>query len=87
MFERDAAYHNGTVWPWLLGPYAEAVARTGAFSPSAVHEARSALAPLIRKLDAECAGSGPPRRGDDDGTGGVGEQHRTRALSRVDPAR
>jgi glycogen debranching enzyme len=22
--ERDAAYHQGTVWPWLLGPYVEA---------------------------------------------------------------
>jgi glycogen debranching enzyme len=22
--ERDAAYHQGTVWPWLLGPYADA---------------------------------------------------------------
>ncbi|MDT8401850.1 MAG: amylo-alpha-1,6-glucosidase [Bacteroidales bacterium] len=22
--ERDAAYHQGTVWPWLLGPFAEA---------------------------------------------------------------
>jgi glycogen debranching enzyme len=21
---RDAAYHQGTVWPWLLGPYADA---------------------------------------------------------------
>lgn len=21
-FERDAAYHQGTVWPWLLGPFA-----------------------------------------------------------------
>jgi predicted glycogen debranching enzyme len=27
--ERDAAYHQGTVWPWLIGPYAEAVIRTG----------------------------------------------------------
>jgi predicted glycogen debranching enzyme len=26
--ERDAAYHQGTVWSWLLGPYAEAVVRT-----------------------------------------------------------
>jgi predicted glycogen debranching enzyme len=25
--ERDRAYHQGTVWPWLLGPYAEAVSR------------------------------------------------------------
>ena len=23
--ERDAAYHNGTVWPWLLGSYLDAV--------------------------------------------------------------
>lgn len=22
--QRDYAYHNGTVWPWLLGPYADA---------------------------------------------------------------
>lgn len=25
--ELDAAYHQGTVWPWLLGPYCTAVAR------------------------------------------------------------
>ena len=23
--ERDSAYHQGTVWPWLLGPYAQVV--------------------------------------------------------------
>ena len=22
--QRDAAYHQGTVWPWLLGPYLDA---------------------------------------------------------------
>jgi len=27
--ERDAAYHQGTVWPWLLGPYADASRRLG----------------------------------------------------------
>ena len=27
--ERDAAYHQGTVWPWLIGPYADAVRRAG----------------------------------------------------------
>jgi predicted glycogen debranching enzyme len=25
--ERDEAYHQGTVWPWLLGPYIDAVVR------------------------------------------------------------
>jgi predicted glycogen debranching enzyme len=28
--ERDAAYHQGTVWPWLIGPYVDALLRTGA---------------------------------------------------------
>ncbi|RKN50536.1 amylo-alpha-1,6-glucosidase [Micromonospora endolithica] len=27
--ERDGAYHQGTVWPWLLGPYADACRRAG----------------------------------------------------------
>lgn len=27
--ELDAAYHQGTVWPWLMGPYISAVARYG----------------------------------------------------------
>jgi predicted glycogen debranching enzyme len=27
--ERDAAYHQGTVWPWLIGPYVEAARKTG----------------------------------------------------------
>lgn len=25
--ERDRAYHQGTVWPWLLGPYVDALAK------------------------------------------------------------
>ncbi|MEV4629712.1 amylo-alpha-1,6-glucosidase [Micromonospora sp. NPDC049523] len=27
--ERDGAYHQGTVWPWLLGPYVDAARRAG----------------------------------------------------------
>jgi predicted glycogen debranching enzyme len=27
--ERDIAYHQGTVWPWLIGPYADACAAVG----------------------------------------------------------
>jgi predicted glycogen debranching enzyme len=27
--ERDAAYHQGTVWPWLIGPYVDAALRAG----------------------------------------------------------
>jgi predicted glycogen debranching enzyme len=27
--DRDSAYHQGTVWPWLIGPYLDACQRTG----------------------------------------------------------
>jgi predicted glycogen debranching enzyme len=27
--ERDAAYHQGTVWPWLIGPYVDAARTAG----------------------------------------------------------
>jgi predicted glycogen debranching enzyme len=27
--ERDKAYHQGTVWPWLIGPYVDAAVRAG----------------------------------------------------------
>jgi len=27
--ERDNAYHQGTVWPWLVGPYVDAAVRAG----------------------------------------------------------
>jgi glycogen debranching enzyme len=27
--ERDSAYHQGTVWPWLIGPYVDAARRVG----------------------------------------------------------
>jgi glycogen debranching enzyme len=28
--ERDHAYHQGTVWPWLIGPFVDAAHRVGA---------------------------------------------------------
>lgn len=46
-FQRDSAYHQGTVWPWLMGPFAEAVLRTGDFSPQARQEARRLIQPLL----------------------------------------
>jgi predicted glycogen debranching enzyme len=59
IFDRDAAYHNGTVWPWLMGPFAEAVLRLGRFSPAARADARDLLRPLIDRLDAESLGQLP----------------------------
>lgn len=38
--ERDGAYHQGTVWPWLLGPFVEAWLRVGGRTPEQAAEAR-----------------------------------------------
>ncbi|MFI5119526.1 MAG: amylo-alpha-1,6-glucosidase [Thermoanaerobaculia bacterium] len=44
--ERDSAYHQGTVWPWLLGPYETAFRRVNGESPKTTHAIRRLLAPL-----------------------------------------
>ena len=59
MWERDAAYHNGTVWPWLLGPYAEAIMRAGEFSGAARQEALVVLRPLVARLEGPALGQLP----------------------------
>ena len=30
---RDMAYHNGTIWPWLLGPYVTAYLKVNDYTP------------------------------------------------------
>ena len=32
---RDMAYHNGTIWPWLLGPYVTAYLKVNEYTPQA----------------------------------------------------
>ncbi|HVR01602.1 MAG TPA: amylo-alpha-1,6-glucosidase [Polyangia bacterium] len=55
--ERDGAYHDGTVWPWLMGPFAEAHVRVHGNDAAAVEVARARfLEPLAREL--ETAGLG-----------------------------
>ena len=51
MFERDQAYHQGTVWPWLIGPFIEAWLRAHRFSRKSRDEAAAFLAPLLAELD------------------------------------
>ncbi len=46
--ERDGAYHQGTVWPWLIGPFVEAWVRVRGGGAEARREARTRfLAPLV----------------------------------------
>jgi predicted glycogen debranching enzyme len=47
--ERDSAYHQGTVWPWLVGPFIEAWVRTHGNDRTAKETARNKfLEPLLR---------------------------------------
>jgi predicted glycogen debranching enzyme len=50
--ERDSAYHQGTVWPWLTGPFVEAWVRVREGTPAARAEARRRfLGPLEAHLE------------------------------------
>jgi predicted glycogen debranching enzyme len=51
---RDAAYHQGTVWAWLIGPWIDAWLRV---HPGALAEARKFLAGFAPHLDEACVGS------------------------------
>jgi predicted glycogen debranching enzyme len=50
---RDAAYHQGTVWSWLVGPYVDALLRT---HPEARARARDCLRGLTADMTRSCLG-------------------------------
>jgi predicted glycogen debranching enzyme len=50
---RDAAYHQGTVWSWLIGPYVDALLRV---RPGDFAAARRALDGLVAHLGQNCVG-------------------------------
>jgi predicted glycogen debranching enzyme len=47
---RDGAYHQGTVWPWLIGPFISAYIKVNRASDSARKRAEQWLAPLKEHL-------------------------------------
>ena len=49
-WSRDGAYHQGTVWPWLLGPYLSAYLVLGNRSEEAKRAVRELVRPLIEHL-------------------------------------
>jgi predicted glycogen debranching enzyme len=51
---RDAAYHQGTVWPWLIGPFVDAWLK---LHPKDKAEARRFLQGLADHLGEACVGS------------------------------
>ena len=51
---RDAAYHQGTVWGWLIGPYVDAWLKV---YPDQTPQAHDLLAGFTAHLDEACVGS------------------------------
>jgi len=51
---RDAAYHQGTVWAWLIGPFIDAWLKVHPGNPA---EARRFLDGFLPHLDEACIGS------------------------------
>jgi glycogen debranching enzyme len=49
-YHRDSAYHQGTVWPWLLGPFVTAYVRVNGGTPQARERALDLLRPLGEHL-------------------------------------
>ncbi|TGD96770.1 amylo-alpha-1,6-glucosidase [Methylobacterium nonmethylotrophicum] len=93
--ERDGAYHQGTVWPWLIGPFVDAWLGVRGRSAEARAEARSRfLPPLAAHLEeaglghvSEVVDGDPPHR-----PGGcpfqawsLGELIRVRRMLDLDP--
>lgn len=57
-YHRDLSYHQGTVWPWLIGPYCEALLNLHGPLPETYAKIRILLQPLLNHLMEEgCVGS------------------------------
>jgi glycogen debranching enzyme len=53
-YSRDSAYHQGTVWPWLLGPFVSAYVKVNGGTP----QSRARADELLRGLEPHLAEAG-----------------------------
>jgi len=57
-FQRDSAYHQGTVWAFLMGHFIEAYLKVNNFSQAARQQGLEYIEPLLRHLTEDaCIGS------------------------------
>jgi len=55
--QRDEAYHQGTVWPWLMGAFVEAYLKVNDFSQKSKTDAAGFIEPLLVHLTQQgCIG-------------------------------
>ncbi len=57
LWEQDAAYHQGTVWAYLMGPYIDAYLTVHGEGPNVRDHARRLLEPLLDHLQEACLGT------------------------------
>ena len=55
--KRDHAYHQGTAWGFLLGPFIESYLKVGGGSPQSIEEAKAFFEPVEKHLLQNCIGS------------------------------
>ena len=55
--ERDTAYHLGTVWPWLMGPFITAYLKVNQRSEAARQQGRNLAGRFLRARDHHRPGS------------------------------
>ncbi|PWU09906.1 MAG: glycogen debranching protein [Terriglobia bacterium] len=56
---RDSRYHQGTAWPWLLGPFIRAYLRVNGYAPGAKQQAAQWISELQRYVENEGLGQIP----------------------------
>ncbi|UCF14998.1 MAG: glycogen debranching enzyme family protein [Phycisphaerales bacterium] len=49
-YDRDAAYHQGTAWPYLIGAFVQAYLKVNEFSPKSKTKAAEFILPLLGHL-------------------------------------
>jgi len=55
--QRDQAYHQGTVWPYLIGPFVQAYLKVNGFSRKSKKKAAEFIKPLMQHLTRDgCLG-------------------------------
>lgn len=57
VYQRDSAYHQGTVWPWLIGHFISAFSRTFGREPFYADMPAKFIEPFIDHLQHACLGS------------------------------
>ncbi|MDP4092500.1 MAG: amylo-alpha-1,6-glucosidase [Bacillota bacterium] len=56
-YNRDSSYHQGTVWPWLMGPFITAYLRTWGYNKRTRQTALKLLGPLKEHIYDACLGN------------------------------